>query len=265
MKNKYMRRRLVFCLLVLILLFFIVFLVCNNKKSNSNVQKNLKTMNYTYESRIDKLNEFDSNNFQKYGWLQVQGTSIDLPILSPWAIDNVDYNFGWLVSTSFNYDTRKIIAGHNVLNVSKTPMVNNSELSNFEPLMAFVYYDFAKENMYLVYTEDGQDKVYVIYAAGFYDYEYEYDKYGLDKNEVDDYLKFVKKNSIYDYGVDVNKDDDIITIKTCTRMFGVDEKQQFQIDARLLRNDEKMLKYNIKKTKLYKEYKLNDRYANDFS
>ena len=66
--------------------------------------------------------------------------------------------------------------------------------------------------------------------------------------------------SRFQYDVDVNDNDDIITVKTCTRMFGLDEKQQFQIDARLVRDNEEMYKYKVTKTKLYKEYNLNDSY-----
>lgn len=265
MKKKTLIKGIIISLIVLFLLFLLVALTNKKSSSTTNESKELKEMEYNYESRVEKLEKFDSNNIKKYGWLQVQGTNIDLPILSKLYEKEPEFNYGWLLSTSFSYDTRKILVGHNVLNVSSTPMINNPKLTNFEDLMAFSYYGFAKDNMYLVYTEYGEDKVYVIYAVGFYDYDYEYDKNGLNKNEVDKYIKYVKKNSIYDYGVDVNKDDDIITIKTCTRMFGVDEKQQFQIDARLLRKNEKILKYNVEKTKLYNEYKLSDNYKNSFS
>lgn len=264
MKKKTLIKGIIISLIGLFLLFLLVSLL-TDKKTSDNKPKELKEMKYTYESRIEKLDNFDTDGVKKYGWLQVQGTTIDLPIISNYYDITPEYNYGWLIPTSFAYDTRLILAGHNVLNVSATPMVNDSKLSDFEDLMAFSYYDFAKDNMYLVYTEYDEDKVYVIYSIGFYDYGYEYDSEGLDKENVEEYIKFVKKNSIYDYGVDVNKDDDIITIKTCTRMFGADEKQQFQIDARLLRKDEKMFKYNVEKTKVYKELKLKDKYKNSFS
>ena len=255
------KNRIIVCLIIILLLFLMWFLFIN-KTDKKEENKKLGIMKYNYESRVDKLDSFETNGILKYGWLQIQGTNIDLPIISLWDDEDVEYDYGWLVTSSFGYDTRKILAGHNILNVSDTPMVNDPVLSNFEDLMAFSYYDFAKDNMYLVYTEDGVDKVYVIYAVGFYSYDYEYDKDGLNKEDVNKYVKYVKENSVYNYGVDVKKDDDIITIKTCTRMFGVDDKQQIQIDARLLRKDEKMYKYDVKKTDLYKEYKLKDKYKN---
>ena len=257
MKNKIIIRRVIFLLVFLVLLFLLFIFNRDSKK-----EEIVSSMNYKYENRVEKLKNFDAKDYKKYGWLQVQGTNIDLPIVSYWKQEDPDYNFGWIVNTSYDYDNRKILSGHNVLNVSTEPMVNDPKLTNFEDLMAFVYYDFAKDNMYLVYTEDGKDKVYVIYAVGFYDYNYKYDTYGLEEDEVKDYINYVKKNSIYDYKLKVNEKDEIITIKTCTRMFGFEEKQQLQIDARLLRDNEKIVKYKLNKTELYEKYNLKDKYNN---
>ena len=47
--------------------------------------------------------------------------------------------------------------------------------------------------------------------------------------------------------IEVDENDELITIKTCTRYFGAFEKQLFVIDARKVRNDEKIEKYKVKK------------------
>ena len=43
----------------------------------------------------------------------------------------------------------------------------------------------------------------------------------------------MKKNSIYDYDVDVNKDDKIISVATCTRFFGLDDYKDFRIGQKI--------------------------------
>ena len=254
-KNKNVKRFLVGCSLLLII---IIGIVCSKliKPKNEEIV-------YKYESRVQQFKDFDAQGLEKIGWLQVQGVDIDVPIISSWFTGTPNYNYGWVVDKTLKYDTRKIIVGHNVLNVSSNPMIKNELFTNFESLMALSYYNVAKNNMYLTYSDEKEDKVYVIYAIGFYDYDSKYSDSGLNREEVSEYLKYVKQNSIYDYDVDVNKNDDIITIRTCTRMFGVDEKQQFQIDARLLRKNEKATKKKVDKTKLYSNFKLKDDYVPD--
>lgn len=248
---------------IIIVVLLVIFITTFSILLNNN-KPGIKMM-VDFESRVDKLNTYDTDGLQKYGWLQVQGTSIDLPILSDSVGGNIDFNYGWITTGSIGYKTRKVIVGHNVLNVSNTPMVNNPLLTNFEDLMSFVYYDFANENMYLSYTENGEDKIFVIYGIGFYDYNYDSAQGLNEKNEINNYIKQVKKNSIYKYDVDVNSSDNLITIKTCTRYFGLYEKQQFIIDAREVRKGEEIIKYNVTKTKLYNEYELKDSYSKNNS
>lgn len=257
MKYEINKKRLIMGIcLVLILLFSIIIVI------KILTKEKLEEINVIFPSRIEKLEKLDTGGLTKYGWLQVQGTLIDVPIIMPVANDNdVDFDYGWISTASVGYKTRQVLVGHNVLNVSNTPMVNNEIFTSFEDLMAFVYYDFAKENLYLSYTEYGEDKIYVIYSIGFYDYGYDQEQGLSEKDDIKNYIKEVKENSIYKYGVDINENDNLLTVKTCTRYFGLDTKQQLVIDARELREDEKIYKYSVKKTKLYKEYKLSDHYT----
>lgn len=253
-------KKIIFIILGIILIasviVIVIFLSNNNKTPKEEV--NLKFLD-----RVEKLENLNTYGITKYGWLQVQGTNIDLPIISPLFNGDLEFDYAWMSSTSIGYKTRKVIVGHNILNVSSTPMVNNSILTGFEDLMAFVYYNFAKENMYLSYTENGNNDIYIIYGIGFYDYNYDNGEGYSDPDEIKKYIKQVKENSIYKYDVDVDENDKIITLKTCTRFFGSEEKQQFVIDARKLRDDEKILKYTVEKTKLYYEYNLIDYYQEE--
>ena len=88
---------------------------------------------------------------------------------------------------------------------------------------------------------------------------------------IDDFLEYllvVKKhseNTIINYRVDilefnefindkildVNKDDDIISVITCTRFFGIDDRKDFRIVGRLVRDDEKINDYSVKRNRNY--------------
>ena len=61
--------------------------------------------------------------------------------------------------------------------------------------MAFIYYDFAKENKYVQLTMDGKDYVYQIFAAGFID-GYSYNTLPINEyndNEKKEYLETMMK------------------------------------------------------------------------
>lgn len=253
---------------ILILIIILIVLICSifhlvnnhpkNKKSDDNITLN-------FESRVDKLNNFDSGDYYKFGWLQVQGTTIDLPILDYRVSENndVNYSFAWLSPNSVTTQNRLLINGHNILNISSTPLINDENLTDFEPLMAFSYYSFAKDNLYIQYTNNGQDEIYLIYSVGFYDsfedsiYSYDYD----DIDNLNNYINTSRKKSIYDYDIDVKATDKLITLKTCTRYFGLYEKQSFIINARKLRDDEKVVKYKVITNSLFDELINNDKKA----
>ncbi len=241
-------------LIVMIILIITIF-VC---KDNIFTKRNTK-MKLGFESRVEKLKNFDSGKYYKIGWLQVQGTNMDLPILDFSSYESeIDYSYGWLSSGYRTGENREVILGHNILNVSATPMLPNENLSDFEELMAFVYYDFAKENLYVQYTKDNKDELYLIYAIGFNNYGS--DKAGSmkDKNDIKEYIERVRKNSIYDYDIDVNSNDTLLQIKTCTRMFGNEEKQEFVLELRKVRDNEKTYKYSVEINDNFEKLKLNE-------
>ncbi len=252
-------KRIILLLCILILICIVLLLVSINLKHNDTKEEFVeKEITLDFESRVDKLNSLETK-YYKFGWLQVEGTDIDVPILditSAPAVDQIDYSYSWM---SPNYNTgenRPVFMGHNILNVSSTPMLPNKELQNFEEIMAFSYYGFAKDNLYIEYTTTDGDDIYLIYAIGFYDYNYDEGQSLKNKKSIDKYIKNAKKNSIYDYDIDVNSDDEIITVKTCTRYFGADSKQQFVIEARKLRENEKTMKYKVETTKNYEKLNL---------
>lgn len=259
MKRRIKKIVLLLCLLVLILIMAILISLVNNKsKSNSDsyIEEDIKL---NFESRIDKLKTFDSGEYYKFAWIQIQGTNIDLPVLDAASSPNVktiNYSYSWMSPNYITGENRPVIMGHNILNVSNEPMLPDKSLKNFEELMAFSYYGFAKDNLYIEYTTENSDDIYLIYAIGFYDYNYDQSESLSSKDAIDKYIKSVKKNSIYDYNIDVNSSDDIITIKTCTRYFGANEKQQFIIEARKLRKDEKTVKYQVEMNNNYKKLNL---------
>lgn len=254
------RKSIIGAFLVIVVLIIITFYLV--KKDNKIIEipnkENKKIIDIKFKNRIDDLNNYNYKDMFVLGWLQVQGTNIDLPIFSsmlPFMEERgdfkVDINYGWRSPYYVDGDNRMSIIGHNMLNVSSKPITNSEHLTDFEDLMKFVYYDFAKNNLYIKYTSDDVEEIYAIYSVAFYDYS---EDVGTSYNSDEDikyYIDNTKDRSIYDYAIDVNETDEIISIVTCTRFFGLNKLNQFKIDARKLRKDEKTYNYKVTKNKNY--------------
>jgi hypothetical protein len=261
-KKKEMRKikhkaGLIVCLMFAVVIGLIVLLTVKILNFNTN--------NFKVESRVEELkNEkpIDGSGYKAIGWLKIQGTDIDLPVVYSdnenesfpvklesfvWARKNFDKN-----SNYYN------ITGHNIFNLSATPKIKSDNFHRFEQLMAFVYYDFAKDNEYIQLTIDDEDYVYKIFATSFINKgvtSFFPNKSDASKNEIDNLIELVKNRSLYEYDVDVNANDKIISLSTCTRFYGPDDNTEFYVLGRLLRDDEKINHYKVTENKNYKKIK----------
>lgn len=215
---------------------------------------------YHPEDRVGKIEEKQEIYKEKVvGWLQVSGTNIDYPVIyndDDTDVNRLGYDFLWTNEQSQELGNREIIFGHNILNVSKNPLITNKDHRRFEQLMSFIYYDFAKENQYIQYTTNGENYVYKIFAVGFVeDHDLSYYGKNFGQKKLKSYIRDAKNGSFYDYKVDVNSDDDIISLITCTRFYGLNANIDFKIDARKLRKHENISKYKVAESAKYDKIK----------
>ena len=249
-KSEILARRRIIAVIggVLLLLLMIVPIIVGVKKLQ---EKMSYTPYYNLEERNSKIQETNIEGNQAYAWLRVQGTDIDTPIIP--ITSSLNSSFADYLWTSGEYvegENRKVIYGHNIRNVSSYPDITNPGHNRFEQLVSFAYYDFAKENLYIQYNDGKEENLYKIYAVTFNN---EADEYGQSyvMEDVADYIHSAKYNSVYNYDVDVKDTDELIALITCTRYFGAYEKTQFRVDARKVRKNEKILKYNVETTSNY--------------
>ena len=219
-------------------------------------------MSYKYYKVIDRKNQLEkfrsADNQKAMGWIRVQGTNIDMPIVDYYANDVEDptNNIGW----SFNYyksqEEKMIIYSHNMKNVSSHPLINDPSQQRFEPLMGFIYKSFIDKNKYIQYTINNKNYLYKIYGVSFQKKD-EFDNYegNVSKKYKDDYIKKVKEKSYFSMKVDVNGNDKLITLVTCTRFFGYDNNYSFVVDAREVRKNEKIKNYAVYEKSNYKKIK----------
>lgn len=217
---------------------------------------------YKVEDRtkqIEKEKKKDDEGITTIAWLRVQGTNIDTPIVNYEDIDAIDNitkaDFLWNEYSEESLQRRVNIQGHNILNLSSKPEIGLDYFTKFEELMSFVYTDFAKENQYIQYTIDGENYLYKIFAV-YLEEIYNLDLYKTapyTDEEVSEFIQDSLEKSIYKYDVEVKDTDDIITLITCTRMYGSDDKKQFVVVAKMINSNESTKLYELEETENYQE------------
>ncbi len=237
----------VYIIVGIIILFLILF----------KIQSILFCDYYKIEDRTKKIKTTKMNGYNVIGWIRVQGTTnIDLPIIynnGESDLTDPSYNFAWNKYKLNKLQKITTIFSHNMLNVSSKPLINNENHKRFEQLMNFVYYDFVKKNKYIEYTFNNKNYLYKIYSVSFQEESnYEYENSFPNSEKTKKYINNAKEKSIYNFDVDMNENDTLLTLVTCTRFFG-DKNYSFVVDARKVRKNEKVKNYKVSKSKEYKK------------
>lgn len=215
---------------------------------------------YQIKDRTKKIEEFRSVEKQKaMSWLRVSGTNIDLPVMYYDVVEDISdptYDIAWSYTNDKKLPNKSTIFSHNVLNVSSNPLIGDKNHKRFEPLMAYIYYDFAKDNQYIQYTINNKNYLFKIYGVSFIRTDdIEFENSHRTKKELKKYIYNVKKNSYFQYDIDVDSSDKLLSLVTCTRFFGSDTNYSFIVDARLLRKKERVGKSKIVEKDNYKKIK----------
>lgn len=219
-----------------------------------------KTVDRVKHIKKEKKKEKDAKGYATIGWLRVQGTNIDAPIIKYDSMEGMEEvnkdDFLWNEYPVEKIQKRVNIQGHNILNLSAKPEVGLDYFTRFENLMSFVYIDFAKENQYIQYTVDGKNYLYQIFAV-YFDEVYNLDLYNPNEYSDEEVEAFIQRSldkSLYKYDVEVKKDEKVISLITCTRMYGNDKKQ-FLVVGKMIDSDSKTTNYKVEENSNYKEVK----------
>lgn len=234
----------------LILIMCLIIVVCINykkipflKQENtlSETQNNIDhAYNEVYEVNAN-LNESDNeyskiksdyNNDDLVGMIQIEGTDINEPVFQ--ANDNDYYlthnghkeddRLGALYldyRCSFDTSKKKIIFGHNFVNAN-TP---------FKTLENYYDKDYYINHKHIYLKNDNINQKYEIFSVYVETSDWSYmNESSENKEEWIQELNKMKNNSLYDTEVDVNEDDDILILQTCSTL----EKYQKYEDKYLL-------------------------------
>ena len=165
------------------------------------------------------LNYYISKNNETVGWIQVNGTNINYPIVQ--HEDNNFYlehdfykrktNIGWIFAdyrdNMENLNNNTIIYGHNLINrtmFGSLPYMLNKNWFN------------SKNNQYIKLSTKTSNTIWQIFSV--YKIEPTTDYLQSVFNSIENYQNFLntlKNRSIRDFNVNLNYTDKIITLSTC--------------------------------------------------
>lgn len=235
--KKVKRRRLkkwVKNLIKVVLLLFIILLMSKcffNRKDtkNNSINKTKKIIEKINDSKktdiLKNIKKLYKINNDLVGYLVIPDTKINYPVMYTKGKDYYlrrDFNknkntAGTLYIDKYNMieprDTNLIIYGHNM----------NNDGTMFHDLELFREEDFYKKHknfFYYTLKEKEEYEIVSVFISEVYrviDEEFKYYKFynADDKEDMDEYLKNIKKLSLYDTGVDIEYGDELLTLSTC--------------------------------------------------
>ena len=226
-KNKNFFNGIIYLILIGLLIYSgIKIFKWNKENSNNNNITDKINEAVTVEKNSEGKEDFNINfntlkkqNEDTVPWIKVNNTNVKYPVVK--AKDNSFYlthsfdksnnSAGWIFADYKNKfdDTDKniVIYGHNRRDGSMFSSLKNALNPNW-------YNNDLNRNI-LLYTEN-EEYNYEIFSI----YKIESEDYYIktefnDENDFEDFLNTITKRSVQDFGVNVSKDDSILTLSTC--------------------------------------------------
>ena len=231
-----MKKIPIYLLILLIILIFIVFFTLykiinwyNDSKITKINQNKILTKIKINEIKTDfndnntfidvNLADLKKMNNDVVGWLKVNGTNINYPYVKTdnntfyltHSIDKSKNSAGWVFldyrNNSDNYDKNNIIYAH--ARVDKTMFGSLKDALTKEW--------FNKEEEKIIKTSTlTENSIWQIFSV--YKINNTTDYLNINFKDEDEFLKFsnkLKERSIFNFNIDINKDDKILTLSTC--------------------------------------------------
>lgn len=229
-KNKKKLFNVVMRIIELIFLILLVYSSINIFKWYNNNKENKQIINEiaesvtinedTNEEKKYKINfeELKQKNSDTVAWLKVENTNIEFPIVQ--ANNNSYYlthNFnkkynvaGWIFADYKNKldgtDRNIVVYGHN--------MRDNSMFGSLKDVTTEEWYN-NEENKYITFVTENDYQTYQVFSVYQIKTEDYYIKTEFKSNEFPEFIDTITKRSKKDFGINVSKEDTILTLSTC--------------------------------------------------
>ena len=237
----------IFTILIILSVTYVIYLIVlkMEARKESNLLNSVKIENIHNEITVDitneasdetaetqvtermlKVRELQKENANIVGWIEIEGTRINYPVLQ--GEDNeyyLDHNYkgektaNGSIFLNKDYDwnlpsTNMLIYGHNM---------KNGEM--FTDLIKYQSEDYYKAHPIIRFTTANEDSTYEIFSVFksrvYYKSETNVFRYynfinANDEAEYNEFVEKAKSSSIYDTGITASYGDDLITLITCS-------------------------------------------------
>ncbi len=189
-----------------------------------------------------QLKAMYSENEDLVGWLTINGTAIDYPIMQDNKNKYYLYNHN-AYGESARYGTPFIDFRCNKFDLSKNTVIYGHHMNNkahFGSLDGYQEIDYFKKHPLIKYdtlTNSYTFKVYAVFYAttqGSVDGGYVFDYYNphMSPSNFNGYIQMLKQYALYTTEAGLTSNDKIITLSTCTHVY--DSLKSGGVDARLV-------------------------------
>ncbi|MGL4990059.1 MAG: class B sortase [Sarcina sp.] len=205
----------------------------NSKNTNDELREHVletDTENDDIDNKEEEIVDFKKMkeiNSDYKGWINIEGTKINYPILQSTNNDfylknNVNKEASKSGSIFFDYrtdvenDFNKVIYGHNMKNTSM-----------FSDLKKFKNEDYIKSKPTIQMQDENYIYTYEAFStyvnSGTSDYDYLFNPKLKTEQEKNDYINFLKDKSMFEFqkneSIDTTQIENIITLITCSYEF----------------------------------------------
>lgn len=199
----------------------------NEQNGNSNTSNFNKSNIYYPNDYWDYMsipfmevdfNELLKKNSDTVGWIKVDGTKVNYPVVQyddnnyylNHAFNKTDNISGWIFADYRNdfsdFGRNTIIYGHNM---------NNKTMFGSIPSMLSSSYLNNSNNNYIKLSTPNTNTIWKVFSIYIIEPEVYYIKTNFYNENFGNWLNTMKERSVYDFGVDVDENDKVLTLSTC--------------------------------------------------
>lgn len=220
-KTNYLRLLIILICIISMLVsgFQILKWLKENRQSKEIKNKIINTVTVENDNLIVDFKKLKEENGNTVAWIKVNETNIEYPVVKgkdnnfylTHSFDDSYNSAGWIFADFNNIfdgtDKHIVIYGHNRRDGSMFGSLNN--------VLEKKWCD-NKDNRKITFVTEKGNITYEVFSVYKIEKENYYTKTRFNSNdEFEEFITTLKKRSIYDFGIDVQKTDKILTLSTC--------------------------------------------------
>ena len=208
----------------------------------------------------ENIAEWQAKNSDVKAWIKVPGTNIDYAVVQ--GRDNLEYlELGYNKQYSYNgviwadsgskFGSRSdltrnnVIYGHNWTNYAQPLRITNANDVMFAQLPSYHYLNFAQEHPYIYYSTAEEEMIWQVFAVFYVEESFDYISSNPKDAKFANILSEAKARSLHNFDVPVSTNDKILTMSTCTRVYGQRADQRFVVLAKLMPKNAKLTSVTV--------------------